>query len=67
MTKETKTINSEEISEGKEVTSQSPQTKELETSKTIKVQEINSYNLVTDFETSQLKKELPEIYAGDTV
>ena len=55
MTKETKTINSEEISEGKEVTSQSPQTKELETSNTIKVQQINSYNLVTDFETSQLK------------
>ena len=67
MTKETKTINSEEISEGKEVTSQSPQTKELETSNTIKVQQINPYNLVTDFETSQLKKELPEIYVGDTV
>ena len=67
MTKETKTINSEEISESKEVTSQSPQTKELETSNTIKVQQINSYNLVTDFEASQLKKELPEIYVGDTV
>ena len=67
MTKETKTMNSEEISEGKEVTSQSPQTKELETSNTIKVQQINSYNLVTDFEASQLKKELPEIYVGDTV
>ena len=67
MTKETKTINSEEISEGKEVTSQSPQTKELETSNTIKIQQINSYNLVTDFEASQLKKELPEIYVGDTV
>tara|TARA_B100000378_G_scaffold222716_1_gene186268 strand:- start:310 stop:783 length:474 start_codon:yes stop_codon:yes gene_type:complete len=67
MTKETKTINSEEISESKEVTSQSPQTKELETSNTKKVQQINSYNLVTDFEASQLKKELPEIYVGDTV
>jgi len=67
MTKETKTINSEEISESKEVTSQSPQTKELETSDTIKVQQLNSYNLVTDFEASQLKKELPEIYVGDTV
>ena len=67
MTKETKTINSEEISESKEVTSQSPQTKELETSNNIKVQQINSYNLVTDFEASQLKKELPEIYVGDTV
>ena len=67
MTKETKIINSEEISESKEVTSQSPQTKELETSNTINVQQINSYNLVTDFEASQLKKELPEIYVGDTV
>ena len=67
MTKETKIINSEEISESKEVTSQSPQTKELETSNTLKVQQINSYNLVTDFEASQLKKELPEIYVGDTV
>ena len=67
MTKETKIINSEEISEVKEVTSQSPQTEELESSNTIKVQQINSYNLVTDFEASQLKKELPEIYVGDTV
>ena len=67
MTKETKIINSEEISESKEVTSESPQTKELETSNSKKVQQINSYNLVTDFEASQLKKELPEIYVGDTV
>ena len=67
MTKETKIINSEEISESNQVTSQSPQTKELETSNDIKVQQINSYNLVTDFEASQLKKELPEIYVGDTV
>ena len=67
MTKETKIINSEEISESKEVTSQSPQTKELETSNPIEVQQISSYNLVTDFEASQLKKELPEIYVGDTV
>ena len=67
MTKETKIINSEEISESQEVTSQSPQTKELETSNNKKDQQINSYNLVTDFEASQLKKELPEIYVGDTV
>ena len=67
MTKETKIINSEEISESKEVTSESPQTKELETSNNKKVQQINSYDLVTDFEASQLKKELPEIYVGDTV
>ena len=67
MTKETKIINSEEISESKEGTSESPQTKELETSNTKKAPQINSYNLVTDFEDSQLKKELPEIYVGDTV
>ncbi len=67
MTKETKIINSEEISESKEVTSQSPQTNGLETSDSKKVQQINSYNIVTDFEASQLKKELPEIYVGDTV
>ena len=66
MTKETKIINSEEISESKEVTSES-QTKEFETSNNEKVQQLNSYNLVTDFEASQLKKELPEIYVGDTV
>ena len=67
MTKETKIINSEEISGSQEVTSQSPQTKELETSNNKKGQQINSFNLVTDFEASQLKKELPEIYVGDTV
>ena len=67
MTKETKVSNPEEISESKEITSESSQTKELETSNTQKVQQINSYNLVTDFENSQLKKELPEIYVGDTV
>ena len=67
MTKETKTINSKEISESEEVTSESPQNKELVTSKTQKDQHINSYDLVTDFEDSQLKKELPEIYVGDTV
>ena len=67
MTKETKIINSEEISESKEGKSESPQTNELETSNTKKAPQINSYNLVTDFEDSQLKKELPEIYVGDTV
>ena len=69
MTKETKIINSDELSESKEITSESesPQTKELNTSNSTEVPKINSYNLVTDFEDSQLKKELPEIYVGDTV
>ena len=67
MTKETKIINSEEISESKEVTSESSQTKKLKTSNSKEIQQINSYDLLTDFEDSQLKKELPEIYVGDTV
>ena len=28
---------------------------------------ISAYNLIQDFENGQLKKELPEIYVGDTV
>jgi len=28
---------------------------------------INTYNLINEFENGQLKKELPEIYVGDTV
>ena len=28
---------------------------------------INYYNLIEEFENEQLKKELPEIYVGDTV
>ena len=67
MTKETKIINSEEISESKEVKSDSPQTKELKTTNSKEVEQSNSYDLITDFEESQLKKELPEIYVGDTV
>ena len=69
MTKDTKDINSKEISETNEVTSESesPQAKELKKSNSIEAQQINSYNLVADFEDSQLKKELPEIYVGDTV
>ena len=67
MTKETKIINSEEISESKEVKSDSLQTKELKTTNSKEVEQSNSYDLITDFEESQLKKELPEIYVGDTV
>tara|TARA_Y100001933_G_scaffold181308_1_gene179779 strand:- start:207 stop:419 length:213 start_codon:yes stop_codon:yes gene_type:complete len=67
MTKETKATNSEEISESKEVTSESLQTEESKISNSTEVYPINSYSLVRDFEDSQLKKELPEIYVGDTV
>ena len=67
MTKETKTINSEETSESKEVTSESPQLEELNDPNPKEVQRLNSSNLLKDFEDSQLKKKLPEIYVGDTV
>ena len=67
MTKETKTINSEETSESKEVTSESPQLEELNDLNPKEVQRLNSSNLLKDFEDSQLKKKLPEIYVGDTV
>ena len=30
-------------------------------------QTLNAYNLIKEFENEQLKKELPEIYVGDTV
>ena len=67
MTKETKTINSEEISESKEDKSDSSQTGKLESLKSKEILPLNSYDLITDFEDSQLKKEIPEIYVGDTV
>ena len=67
MTKETKTINSEETSESKEVASESPQLEKLVDPNPKEVQRLNSSNLLKDFEDSQLKKKLPEIYVGDTV
>ena len=67
MTKETKTINSEEISESKEDKSDSSQTGKLESLDSKEILQLNSYNLINDFEGSQLKKEIPEIYVGDTV
>ena len=67
MTKETKTINSEEISESKEDKSDSSQTGKLESLDSKEILQLNSYDLINDFEGSQLKKEIPEIYVGDTV
>jgi len=67
MTKETKTINSEEISESKEDKSDSSQTGKLESLESKEILQLNSYDLINDFEDSQLKKEIPEIYVGDTV
>ena len=67
MTKETKINNSEENSKEKEITSESAQTDESTNSNSKEVSQINSLNLITDFEKAQLKKEIPEIYVGDTV
>ena len=67
MTKETKTINSEEISESKEDKSDSSQTGKLESLESKEILQLNSYDPINDFEDSQLKKEIPEIYVGDTV
>ena len=67
MAKEGKSIDSEkasktEASNTKEETS----TDKKELTKTIQAPKV-SLNLLEDFETSQLKKKLPEIYVGDTV
>ena len=67
MTKETKIINSEEISESKEDKSDSSQTGKSESLESKEILQLNSYDLINDFEDSQLKKEIPEIYVGDTV
>ena len=63
MAKESKSVDSKNISadEGSDVDS-SPEVKSSE-SKTVS----NQMNLVKEFEESQLKKELPDIYVGDTV
>ena len=67
MAKESKSVNSKNISvsEGSGVDS-SPEVKS-NVSKTELSQVINSRNLLQEFEESQLKKELPDIYVGDTV
>ena len=67
MAKDSKSVDSKNISVEKgsdadsslEVTSNDPKSK-LD-------KKINSVNLLNEFEESQLKKELPEIYVGDTV
>ena len=63
MAKESKTVDSKNISadEGSDVDS-SPEVKSSESKASS-----NQINLVKEFEESQLKKELPEIYVGDTV
>ena len=67
MAKDTKIINSEKLSENEEVTSETQENESLKTSNSNKIYQINPSDLISNFEDSQLKKELPDIYVGDTV
>ena len=67
MAKESKSVDSKDISVKKESDIDSSPEVTSNDSKTELDQIINSGNLLHEFEESQLKKELPEIYVGDTV
>ena len=66
MAKEKKEIESEIINETDKSTSVTIE-KEEKNSISQKNKGLNSSNLIAEFENSQLKKELPDIYVGDTV
>ena len=67
MAKESKSVDSKNISvdKGSDVDSLPEETSNDSKSELDKI--ISSGNLLHEFEESQLKKELPEIYVGDTV
>ena len=67
MAKESKSVDSKNISVNKESDVDSSPEVTSNDSKTELETEISFGNLVQEFEESQLKKELPEIYVGDTV
>ena len=67
MAKETKTINSEEISTNEKIVDNEKSKNEVSDQSAKKTLKVNSFDLLKDFEESQLKKELPDIYVGDTV
>ena len=67
MAKESKSVDSKDISVKKESDVDSSPEVTTNDSKSEFNKFISSKNLVHDFEQSQLKKELPEIYVGDTV
>ena len=67
MSKDTKANESENITEVDENSSIAVSDNLSELSKNEANEEKTSINLMEDFEKSQLKKELPEIYVGDTV
>ncbi len=66
MAKEKKEIESEIINETDATTESSTESKEKE-SISQKNTNLSSSNLIKEFEREQLKKQLPEIYVGDTV
>ena len=67
MAKESKSVDSKNISVKKESDVDSSLEVTSNDSETELDNIINSRNLLHEFEESQLKKELPEIYVGDTV
>ena len=67
MAKESKSVDSKNISVKKESDVDSSPEVTSNDSKTEIDKIISSGNLLHEFEESQLKKELPEIYVGDTV
>ncbi len=67
MAKESKSVDSKNISVKKESDVDSSPEVTSNDSKTELDKIISSGNLLHEFEESQLKKELPEIYVGDTV
>ena len=67
MPKDKKTNDSESITEVDEITTETVSDDLKKISENSVVDEKSSINLIEDFEKSQLKKEIPEIYVGDTV
>ena len=66
MAKENKEIESEILNETDKSTVLTVEKEEKELTSQIK-KRISSSNLIQEFENEQLKKQLPEIYVGDTV
>ncbi len=66
MAKETKENELETIIEA-EVKTDSAVEQEDEKLVSATAKKISAYNIIKEFETEQLKKELPEVYVGDTV
>ena len=67
MAKEKETVNSDSISiDDKNIVDSTPEDNSKNPTPENNLV-VNSVNLLKDFENSQLKKELPEIYVGDTV